>query len=39
MEVDSKDVEVKKQKRSAAALEKCEYIVWQWNINAMIMSV
>lgn len=29
----------KKQKRSAAALEECEYIMWQWNKNAMIMSV
>lgn len=38
MEVDSKDVEVKRC-RDAAALEGCEYIMWQWNKNAMITSV
>lgn len=38
MEVDSKGVEVKRR-RDAAALEECEYIVWQWNKKAMITSV
>lgn len=37
MEVDSKGVEVKRR-RDAAALEECEYIRWQWNKNAMIIS-
>lgn len=38
MEVDSKDVEVKRC-RDAAALEECEYIVLYWNKNAMIIWV
>lgn len=40
MEVDSKGVEVKMRRdAAAAALEECEYIMWQWNKNATITSV
>lgn len=39
MEVDSKGVEVKRRRDAAAALEECEYIMWQWNKNATITSV
>lgn len=37
MEVDSKGVEVKRRRdAAAAALEECEYIMWQWNKIALL---